>query len=70
MYLCERMLGESDLKAVVSRRRAKNVDVGATSKGRKAKSSKIKVATLNEDKRRIDSDSRSAAALQGAFIKV
>ena len=71
MYLCERMLGEADLKSIVDRRRKKAVDVSSSvssskKKGKSGKSSSLKADNV-EVKRRFDSDSRSAAALQGAY---
>mmetsp|Transcript_11734 Transcript_11734/g.25753 ORF Transcript_11734/g.25753 Transcript_11734/m.25753 type:complete len:726 (+) Transcript_11734:2053-4230(+) len=68
MYLCERMLGEIDLKATVDKRRTKSIGF-ANLKKAAAKSGKnsIKAEELSESKRQFDFDSRSAAALQGAY---
>lgn len=68
MFLCERMLGEMDLKAIVAKRRTKTIDFGPGSKKkRQSGTSKIKAEELTSNTGGIDSDSRSAAALQGAY---
>jgi len=68
MYLCERMLTEMDVKALVDKRRIKSLDTGAanTKANKRKTAQKIKVADL-EDSLRFESDIRSAAALQGAY---
>ena len=57
-----------DLKAIVDKRRKSSIDidVGPSKNMKKSNSSKIKAEELTDSKR-LDSDNRSAAALQGAY---
>ena len=71
MYLCERMLTEMDVKALVDKRRMNSRDTGTvknTKRTAKTGKSAIKSKELKdlEDNERFESDIRSAAALQGA----
>ena len=65
-YLCERMLGEMDLKATMDRRRTKTLHFDKT-RNVKHKKGGINVDDIDTKQKNFDSDSRSAAALQGAF---
>ena len=71
MYLCERMLTEMDVKALVDKRRMNSRDTGTVKSKRTTKTGKsaIKSKELKdlEDNERFESDIRSAAALQGAY---
>ena len=72
MYLCERMLTEMDVKALVDKRRMNSRDTGTvknTKRTAKTGKSAIKSKELKdlEDNERFESDIRSAAALQGAY---
>ena len=73
MYLCERMLTEMDVKALVDKRRMNSRDTGTvksnTKRTTKTGKSAIKSKELKdlEDNERFESDIRSAAALQGAY---
>mmetsp|Transcript_2825 Transcript_2825/g.6181 ORF Transcript_2825/g.6181 Transcript_2825/m.6181 type:complete len:1521 (-) Transcript_2825:409-4971(-) len=67
MYLCERMLGEMDHKSLVDRRRTKTIGVNPAKKKTSAKGKQTIKAEELDDKKQFDSDSRSAAALQGAY---
>ncbi|KAL7547183.1 hypothetical protein ACHAWF_016592 [Thalassiosira exigua] len=67
MYLCERMLGELDLKAMVNRRRTKAIDFDPNKRKVLKRRNSPQNPKESESKRQFDSDSRSAAALQGAY---
>lgn len=70
MYLCERMLTEMDVKALVDKRRMNSRDTGTVkSNKRTTKTLPIKSKELKdlENNERFESDIRSAAALQGAY---
>ena len=71
MYLCERMLTEMDVKALVDKRRMNSRDTGTVKSNTKrtTKTLAIKSKELKdlEDNERFESDIRSAAALQGAY---